>query len=191
MAQFFGGRNQAASRIAPAPDGSAADRPGGPARAWRLATGSRWAAGTWLGLLAATWIVKGQISAIVGEVTPTGQYPVTAVTGIGQLGSLTTPPHAALAAWDAATKHFPALASWLGWYLAADALFIGAGTLLGVTLLKGQPLARPAGSCWPRPPRSTPSRPPWPRSPWAGPARPGQAMASRRRWRGHFISPPS
>ncbi len=58
-------------------------------------------------MLAAAWIIKGQISAIVGEVTPTGQYPVAAVTGIGQLGSLTTPPHAALAAWDAATKNSP------------------------------------------------------------------------------------
>ncbi|HEX9064909.1 MAG TPA: hypothetical protein VF843_07360, partial [Streptosporangiaceae bacterium] len=114
-----------------------------PAWAWERATGSRWAAGTWLLLLAAAWIVKGQISAIVGEVTPTGQYPVTAVTGLGQLTSLTTPPHAALAAWDAAAKTFPALASWLGWYLAADALFIAAVAMLGITWLKGQPARSP------------------------------------------------
>src|SRR5581483_3764162 len=111
-----------------------------PAAAWNLATGSRWAAGTWLLLLTAAWIVKDQISSIVGEVTPTGRYPVTAVTGIGQLDSLVTPPHAALAAWDAAASlHFPALTSWLGWYLAADVVFIAAGTMLGVTLLKGKP----------------------------------------------------
>jgi hypothetical protein len=142
MAHFFDARKATTSRTAPVPAEPAERQPRSALRAaaWDLATGNRWAAGTWLLLLTAAWIVKSQISAIVGEVTPTGQYPVTAVTGIGQLGSLVTPPRAALAAWDAAASvHFRALTSWLGWYLATDVLFIVAGTMLGVTLLKGKP----------------------------------------------------
>ncbi len=107
--------------------------------AWNWLTTGTWAALAWLGLALAAWVATGQISAIVAEVTPTGQFPVSSVTGVSQLGAITTAPHAPLLAWDQAGVYFPALRTWLWCYIGMDVLFIAGFVLLGVTVLKTRP----------------------------------------------------
>ena len=109
---------------------------------WKWLTTGVWAAFAWLGLALACWVAMSQIGSIVAEVTPTGQYPVSALTGIGQLGSLTTAPHATLLAWDEAGMQHPSLAHWLWWYLGTDLLFVVGLAMLGVTILKKKTGAR-------------------------------------------------
>ena len=109
---------------------------------WKWLTTGVWAALAWLGLALACWVAMSQIGSIVAEVTPTGQYPVSALTGIGQLGSLTTAPHATLLAWDEAGMHFGSLAHWLWWYIGTDLLFVAGLAMLGVTILKSRTGAR-------------------------------------------------
>ena len=104
--------------------------------AWNWLTTGVWAGLAWLGLTGAASVGMGQISSIVDEVTPTGQYPVSAVTGIGALGSVAAAPHATLNAWDEAGRHFPALGHWLWCYLGMDLLYIAGFAMLGVTVLK-------------------------------------------------------
>jgi len=111
--------------------------------AWNWLTTGVWAALAWLGLAVAAWVAMGQVSSIVAEVTPTGQYPVSSVTGIGQLGAISTAPHAPLLAWAEAGTHFPALRTWLWCYLLMDLLYIAGFVLLGVTILKRRPRVRP------------------------------------------------
>jgi hypothetical protein len=114
-----------------------AGRPGNPVRqGWNWLTTGVWAALAWLGLALAAWVAMSQISGIVAEVTPTAQFPISSVTGLGQLGAITTAPHAPLLAWDEAGLHFPALRTWLWVYIGMDLLFIAGFTLLGITILK-------------------------------------------------------
>ena len=125
----------------PAPPGPR--RPGQPARqSWNWLTTGVWAALAWLGLALAAWVAKGQISSVVAEVTSTGQYPVSALTGIGQLGAIGTAPHAPLMAWVEAGLNFPALRTWLWTYIGMNLLFIAGFTLLGITILKNRPQVR-------------------------------------------------
>jgi hypothetical protein len=134
------GKSRPASAAAPPPGGG----DNGPLRAaWKWLTTGVWAALAWLGLALAAWVAMGQIGSIVAEVTPTGQYPVSSVTGIGQLGAITTAPHAPLMAWDQAGVHFPALRTWLWTYVGMDVLFIAGFVLLAVTILKNRQRVTP------------------------------------------------
>ncbi len=117
-----------------------AGRPANTARrGWNWLTTGVWSALAWLGLALAAWVAMGQVSAIVAEVTPTGQFPVSSVTGLGQVGAITTAPHAPLLAWDEAGLQHPALRTWLWVYVGMDLLFIAGFTLLGITILKHRP----------------------------------------------------
>jgi hypothetical protein len=130
------GERRPASAAAPPPGGG----DNGPLRAaWTWLTTGVWAALAWLGLALATWVAMSQIGSIVAEVTPTGQYPVSALTGIGQLGAITTAPHAPLMAWDQAGVHFPALRTWLWTCVGMDLLFIAGLVMLAVTIMKNRP----------------------------------------------------
>jgi hypothetical protein len=130
-------------------DGASQPAPSGPRRprqpasqSWDWLTTGVWAALAWLGLALAAWVAKGQISSVVAEVTSTGQYPVSALTGIGQLGAIGTAPHAPLMAWVEAGLNFPALRTWLWTYIGMNLLFIAGFTLLGITILKNRPQVR-------------------------------------------------
>lgn len=126
---------------APVPPGPR--RPGNPLfTAWNWLTTGVWAALAWLGLALAAWVAMGQISSIVAEVTATGQYPVSALTGLGQLGAIGTAPHAPMLAWAEAGVAFPALRTWLWTYIGMNLLFIVGFTLLGTTVLKSRPQVR-------------------------------------------------
>src|SRR5215468_7397343 len=85
---------------------SAGETPASPPlwkRAWDAVTSGLWVGFGWLGLLIAAWVARGQISSIVAEVTPTGQYSISGLVGFGQLTSLAAAPHATLSAWDQAS----------------------------------------------------------------------------------------
>jgi hypothetical protein len=126
---------------APVPPGPR--RPGNPLlTAWNWLTTGVWAALAWLGLALAAWVAMGQISSVVAEVTATGQYPVSALTGLGQLGAMGTAPHAPMLAWAEAGVPFPALRTWLWTYIGMNLLFIAGFTLLGTTVLKSRPQVR-------------------------------------------------
>src|SRR5215470_11267363 len=88
-------------------------------RAWDTITSGLWGGFGWFGLLMAAWVAKGQISAIVAEATPTGQYSISGLLGFGQLTNVTAAPHATLNAWD-----------------QASALFITGFAMLGLILLR-------------------------------------------------------
>ncbi|HEX9032548.1 MAG TPA: hypothetical protein VF834_11930 [Streptosporangiaceae bacterium] len=108
------------------------------AAAWRRSTSGVWPAMALLGLVLAAWVAMSQISLVVAEVTPSRQYSVSDLLGVGQLGSLTTPPRAALMAWDQALVNFPRLTWWLAWYAVMALLFAAGVTGLGLTILKGR-----------------------------------------------------
>ncbi|HUJ04706.1 MAG TPA: hypothetical protein VLX31_01210 [Streptosporangiaceae bacterium] len=99
-------------------------------------TSGRWAALAWLSLAVAAWVAGGQVSSIVAEVTPTGQYSAAELFGVGQLGSLTVPPYDTLRAWAQASGHFRLLPAWLWWYLGLDGVFLVGLLMLGIALLR-------------------------------------------------------
>lgn len=95
-----------------------------------------WLALTWLGLALAALVAMAQVGAIVVEVTPAGQYTVTALYGPGQLlATNLTVPTTTLNAWAQATAQFGGLPAWLYLHLLFDVAFIVGYGLLGFKVL--------------------------------------------------------
>jgi hypothetical protein len=91
---------------------------------WALAAGS---------LAAAGFIGMAEAGAVVLEATPTGQFSVSSLYGIGQLTQPLTSPAPTLNGW--AQEGNPDLPGWLLAHLAFDVLFIIGYTLLAVIML--------------------------------------------------------
>lgn len=101
------------------------------------ARGNRaWWALTWLSLAVAALIAMDQVGAIIQEATPTGEFSVATLYGIGQLPSTNlTATTNTLNAWASAAAQFGSLPVWLYLNLAFDALFIIGYGLLGFCFL--------------------------------------------------------
>ena len=91
---------------------------------WALAAGS---------LAAAGFIGMAEAGAVVLEATPTGQFSVSSLYGIGQLTQPLTSPAPTLNGW--AQEGNPDLPGWLLAHLAFDVLFIIGYSLLAVIML--------------------------------------------------------
>ena len=91
---------------------------------WALAAGS---------LAAAGFIGMAEAGAVVLEATPTGQFSVSSLYGIGQLTQPLTSPAPTLDGW--AQEGNPDLPGWLLAHLGFDVLFIIGYTLLAVIML--------------------------------------------------------
>src|SRR3984957_5891892 len=91
---------------------------------WALACGS---------LAAAGLVGMGEAAAVILEATPSGQFSVSSLYGIGQLTQPLTSPAPTLTGW--AHEGNPDLPGWLLAHLAFDVLFIIGYSLLAVILL--------------------------------------------------------
>jgi hypothetical protein len=91
---------------------------------WALACGS---------LAAAGLVGMGEAAAVILEATPSGQFSVSSLYGIGQLTQPLTSPAPTLTGW--AHEGNPDLPGWLLAHLAFDVLFIIGYSLLAVIML--------------------------------------------------------
>src|ERR1700722_17910002 len=92
---------------------------------WALACGS---------LAAAGLVGMGEAAAVILEATPSGQFSVSSLYGIGQLTQPLTSPAPTLTGW--AHEGNPDLPGWLLAHLAFDVLFIIGYSLLAVIMLR-------------------------------------------------------
>ena len=93
---------------------------------------------------------RAEAGAVIQEATPTGQYPASALFGLGQVTAPVTPPTAVLNAWaDTAGQFFGGMSAWLCVYLAFSVVFIAGYYLLGWEVLGRPRLWRPHRSAGP------------------------------------------
>lgn len=100
---------------------------------WVLPGGRPWWALACGSLAAAGFIGMGEAAAVILDATPSGQFSVSSLYGIGQLAQPLTSPAPTLTGW--AHEGDPDLPGWLLAHLAFDVLFIIGYTLLAVLML--------------------------------------------------------
>jgi hypothetical protein len=103
-----------------------------------------WRVMAWLSLALAAVVAKAEADAVIGEVTPTGQYTTSAVYGPGQLIKPLALPTSAFHAWAEASRQFGDLWLWLLVQVGFDVVFIVGYVGLGVALIAAtQPESHP------------------------------------------------
>ena len=101
---------------------------------WVLPGGRPWWALAGGSLAAAGFIGMAEAGGVVLQATPTGQFSVSSLYGIGQLTQPLTSPAPTLTGW--AQEGNPDLPGWLLAHLAFDVLFIIGYSLLAVIMLR-------------------------------------------------------
>ncbi|MBO0788633.1 MAG: hypothetical protein J2P33_21445, partial [Actinobacteria bacterium] len=108
-----------------------------------------WHAMTWASVALAAFVAETEAGTVIQEATPTGQYSLGAVYGVGQVFSRTIP--ATLAAWTQASHQSGGLWLWLTVQGGFGVLLIAGYLGLGLALRRpGEGGDRPGGAALPR-----------------------------------------